>query len=262
MRVALLDTVVSAQALPTERLCALNADGTPARPSAQPHGTYCATAIASELRGAEGVAPQASILSIAVAHADGVPAEPEVRAGLALALEQGCDLISCSLCLQERSPELDLLLRAAHLRGIPVLVAAGNDPQCANALAEGAPNVLVVGACADGDEPLATRITPFIDVFAPGEALDVIAADGSRVSWQGLTSGATALVAGVLALGLAGFDPAQRPLFAPSVAQLLAASARSLAAHGGNELPQVRVIRPAAFLTYAEALQALARGAR
>jgi hypothetical protein len=69
VRVALLDTAVSSEALPQERLIALQPDGTPALPTAQSHGTFCAASIASSERGAEGVAPEACIVSIAVAHA-------------------------------------------------------------------------------------------------------------------------------------------------------------------------------------------------
>lgn len=211
VKVGVLDSGVNhSRALPPRRVQALVSDGEKQEPTASTHGTFCAAAIASELEGSEGIAPESRILSIQVTSGDERFSPLRVKRALRLAIDEGCDVISCSFTLARIDDELERLVREAHLAGIPVIAAGGNDPEAENDFPERVSHAIVVNALDTENNPLPGRQTIWTDVYCLGDRLDVVDGNGDPFEWPGFSSGATALVAGVVALALAPLTPARR----------------------------------------------------
>jgi subtilisin family serine protease len=236
VRVAVLDSDVSTSvALPPSRVLRVGLDGGRPEPSGDSHGTFCASLIASEKRDAEGVAPEAKILSIQIAtNAGAIPAR-SVSRGLALALALGCDVISCSFTLKNLRDQKDAiaeLVRRAHLGGIPLLAAHGNTRSNTAPFPENVQHAIVVSAHGLNGRPLSVNANEWTDVASLGERLTVVNAAGLTRRWAGKTSGATALVAGVVALGLAAVSKSKRERAGMAVEGLLKATATNAHADG------------------------------
>jgi len=182
-------------------------DGRPEHPAAappSPHGTRCASLLACDLQEARGVAPEVSITSVCVADALGGVPEARLKAAFELAARERFDVVSCSLTMKTyASATRDVV--AAYLRGGGLLVAASGRPVdawdpfprlCTDAVVVGGR-----GAIEPGSFGSAKRR---VDVWAPGGRLPVVDRLHSRsvVLWQARSSGATALVAGVVSLVL------------------------------------------------------------
>jgi hypothetical protein len=256
VRVALLDTGVrTSAALPQARVESVASDGGAPSATADPHGTFSGALIASEKRDAEGVAPEAKLLSIQITTAADTISAGEVVRGLELALQLGCDVISCSFVLRKLGSKADAIadvVRRAHLRGIPVLAAHGNEAGEPAPFPESVQHAIVVSAHRANGRPLPVNFNQWTDVFCLGEKLTVVNGSGLTRTWPGKTSGATALTAGVVALALAAVPKNQRVSVGMAVEGLLKATA-------ANEAPQadgspVLRIQPKAFVDAALAL--------
>jgi subtilisin family serine protease len=213
VKIGVLDTGVHhSRALPTRRIQAIESDGSAQESTASSHGTSCVSLIASELEGAEGIAPESRVLSIRVTSGSKF-SRIRVKQGLRAALDAGCDLISCSFTLPRVDHELKELVREAHLAGIPIIAASGNEPDQQNELAESVPHAVVIGAVDVEGNPMPGRHTIWTDAHCLGDRLDIVDSEGNSSVWSGLSSGAAALVAGVVALALAPLTPARRRMF-------------------------------------------------
>jgi subtilisin family serine protease len=257
VRVAVLDSGVStSEALPQERVEALAADGAEQRPPTDPHGTRCASLIASGLARGEGIAPEADLLGIQVCAASGAPLLPLVKLGFQLALAKECDVISCSFVLEQVDDELHQLVRQAHLAGVPVIAAAGNiaQPALPPLFPEAVQNAIVVSALDVDNVPLPMRVTTFTDIFALGQNLHVVEGDGLVTTWDGATSGAAAITSGVVALALSLVTPQKRRRVGTLIDGLLKSSATRSPSPDGSGLPELLRINPARLLEQVQQL--------
>jgi subtilisin family serine protease len=201
IRVAVLDTGVAALDGAWSSLRALGPGGVEEDPvDMDGHGTSCASLIASLDSTAPGIAPDVELVSIKVT-ASNAPVERLVRAAFDTAVDADCHVISCSFTLKNPSESTLDAVRRASARGIVVVAASGNDPNVASAFPERTPNVLVVGPYDAERQPLQARSGLFTDILAPGEDLPVLGPDGGSGVF-GQSSGAAAVVAGVVALVL------------------------------------------------------------
>jgi subtilisin family serine protease len=225
VRVALLDGGVwTSNALPAERIETIHVNGGEQKPTSSPHGTWCASLIASSEEQCEGVVPEAHILSIQVIGDDGKVQPSAVVKGLTLALERGCDVISCSFVLPRLSSSKSLLLglvRDAHLKGIPVFAAAGNQKGMPAEFPEMVQHAVVVSATTADDSAMDVNANQWTDIYAPGEGLEVVGDAAIPARWDGQTSGATALMSGVAALMLASIPAAARPTIGQAIEGLI-----------------------------------------
>jgi subtilisin family serine protease len=216
-------------------------NGGPQNAVTDSHGTYCASLIASEEREAEGVAPEANVLGIRVGFTKGTVSAERVAAGLKLALQKKVNVISCSFVLSDlgsHGPAIRDAVREAHLAGVPVVAAAGNDVGGTLSFPDFFPHSLVVSAHGLDMRPMAVRHNDWTDVFALGDDLDVLTMSGQADVWPGLTSGATALVSGVLALALAAVPKLKRAR-AGMVIDQLAASTATRGVHMGKKILRI-----------------------
>jgi hypothetical protein len=247
VRVAVLDTGVTlSDALPAERIEAIESDGTAQSPTALSHGTRCISLIASSSEDAEGIAPECQVLSIRANSVNDRFSPLRVKRGLRFALDRSCDVISCSFTLPRVDEELRELVREAHLAGIPIIAATGNDPDAKDEFPSKVPHATVIGALDAANAPLRGRHTPWTDAFCLGDDLDVVDGDGAAVSWSGLSSGAAAIVSGIVALALAPLSVARRRRAGILVDGLIKTTARAEHSPG---FPNNRLLRvdPARF---------------
>jgi subtilisin family serine protease len=199
IRVAVLDTGVAAVPGLFGSLRGFKPDGSPADSiDTDGHGTACASLIASLAEDAPGVAPDVDLDAVEVC-VGGAPIESLARQAILSAADRGCHVLCCSFTLVSASTETLDAVRAVANRGVVVIGASGNDPSVAAAFPERTPNVLVVGPYGHDRELLSSRFGLFTDVLAPGVDLPVVGHDGSHFGF-GKSSGATAVVAGVVAL--------------------------------------------------------------
>nr|WP_091445963.1 type VII secretion-associated serine protease mycosin [Micromonospora yangpuensis] len=177
-----------------------NGDG---RRDQDSHGTSMAGLIAAHGQGqlgALGVAPKAKILPIydSPPLADG---DPEALAqGVEYAVSRGADVISISSG-GGSSPRLTQAVRQAAASNIVVVAGAGNQPrEQAVGYPASEPGVVAVGGIdREGNHATVSVTGPEIDVVAPAVDLYSTSYQGKYSKGTG-TSGATAIVAGAVAL--------------------------------------------------------------
>jgi hypothetical protein len=164
----------------------------------------------SKDRDALGIAPDADILSIRARVAQRYRA-PEVAAAIRLALAKDCDVINCSFVVPSVTDELVDIGRECNARGVPLLAATGNSPHIRAEFPHDVRRAVVVGGLRRTDRlPYAGRLTEWTDVFTASKDLDVVHTNGSLIYWDGESSGATALVSGLVALALSPFSVGER----------------------------------------------------
>ena len=179
------------------------------------HGTMVASLAAGRgNNGTDGVigsAPEAQLLSVSMSFGGGdVSPDDQIAKAVRWAVDNGADVISLSLTRNTRDwPESwDRAFSYAAAKDVVVIAAAGN--RGSGTVAVGAPatmpGVLTVGGVnregRASDTASAQGIT--IGVMAPSEGLVGAVPGGSYVSWSG-TSGATPIVAGIVALVRAAY---------------------------------------------------------
>ena len=179
------------------------------------HGTMVASLAAGRgNNGTDGVigsAPEAQLLSVSMSFGGGdVSPDDQIAKAVRWAVDNGADVISLSLTRNTRDwPESwDRAFSHAAANDVVVIAAAGN--RGSGTVAVGAPatmpGVLTVGGVnregRASDTASAQGIT--IGVMAPSEGLVGAIPGGNYVSWSG-TSGATPIVAGIVALVRAAY---------------------------------------------------------
>ena len=174
------------------------------------HGTMVASLLAGHGHGVGdgilGVAPEAKILSVSVGFGvGGVGSDDQIAEGVRWSVDHGADIINMSLTrntLDWPTSWDDAFLYAME-KGVIVVAAAGN--RGSGTTEVGAPAtmpgvVVVAGVDQSGTASFdASSQGITLSVSAPSEGLVGAAPGGGYYSWAG-TSGATPLVAGVLAL--------------------------------------------------------------
>ena len=179
------------------------------------HGTMVASLAGGRgNNGTDGVigsAPEAQLLSVSMSFGGGdVSPDDQIAKAVRWAVDNGADVISLSLTRNTRDwPESwDRAFSYAASQDVVVIAAAGN--RGSGTVAVGAPatmpGVLTVGGVnregRASDTASAQGIT--IGVMAPSEGLVGAIPGGNYVSWSG-TSGATPIVAGIVALVRAAY---------------------------------------------------------
>jgi serine protease AprX len=168
------------------------------------HGTHMAGIIAGKDDGFTGVAPDARVLSVKVATADGATDVSQVIAGLDWVVQHRKDngmnvrVVNLSFGTDSVQPyTLDPLAHAAEVawrRGIVVVVSAGNNGNATERLTDPAmdPFVIAVGASDDmgTDVPDDDTVTEFSnrgsverapDLVAPGRSVQSLRVPGSFI---------------------------------------------------------------------------------
>jgi len=174
------------------------------------HGTMVASLAAgrgnSGSGGVIGSAPEASVLSVSMAFEGATrSADDQIARAVVWAVDNGADVISLSLTRNTREwpTSWDEAFLYAESRDVVVVAAAGNRGSGTEAVGAPAtmPGVLTVGGVTRTGEASARASSQgiTIGVMAPSENL-VGALPGDRYAlWDG-TSGATPIVAGIVAL--------------------------------------------------------------
>lgn len=197
------------------------------------HGTMVASLLVGHGHGAGdgilGVAPEAKILSVSVGFGAGsVGSDDQIARAVRWSVDHGADIINMSLTrntLDWPTSWDDAFLYAME-KGVIVVAAAGN--RGSGTTEVGAPAtmpgvVVVAGVDQNGNASFdASSQGITLSVAAPSEGLVGAAPGGGYYSWAG-TSGATPLVAGVLAL----IEASHPGLSAGNVINRLTATARS-----------------------------------
>lgn len=174
------------------------------------HGTMVASLAAgrgnSDSAGVIGSAPEASVLSVSMAFQGATrSADDQIAQAVVWAVDNGADVISLSLTRNTREwpTSWDDAFLYAESKDVVVVAAAGNRGSGTEAVGAPAtmPGVLTVGGLTQSGEASARASSQGITlgVMAPSENL-VGALPGNRYAlWDG-TSGATPIVAGIVAL--------------------------------------------------------------
>ncbi len=207
-----------------------SADGRTPVGSEGEHGTLVASLAAGRGTGADagiiGSAPEASVLAISIGFSGG-DSDTQIAEGVRWAVDHGADVINMSLTRNTLDwPESwDDAFSYAMDHDVVIVAAAGNRGSGTEEVGAPAtmPGVLTVAGVdrsgATSDSASAQGVT--IGVSAPSERLVGAMPDGSYVRWNG-TSGATPIVAGVVALVMA----AHPELDAANVINRITATAR------------------------------------
>jgi subtilisin family serine protease len=194
------------------------------------HGTLVASLAAGRGTGSGagviGSAPEASVLAISIGFDTG-DSDAQIAEAVRWAVDHDADIINMSLTRNtlDWPTSWDDAFTYAAEHDVVVLAAAGNRGSGTTEVGAPAtmPGVLTVAgvdrAGATSDKASAQGVT--IGVAAPSESLVGVMPDGSYVRWNG-TSGATPIVAGVVALVMA----AHPELDAANVINRLTATAR------------------------------------
>ncbi|MDJ0334382.1 S8 family serine peptidase [Salinibacterium sp. G-O1] len=179
------------------------------------HGTMVASLAAgrgtSALDGVIGSAPAASILSISIGFGEGATtSDDQIAAAVRFAVDNGADVINMSLTRNTLDwPESwDSAFLYAMNHDVVIVAAAGNRGSGTTEVGAPAtmPGVLTVGGVDMNGlasfDASSQGIT--IAVSAPSEQLVGVIPGGQHVKWSG-TSGATPIVAGIVALVRAAY---------------------------------------------------------
>jgi subtilisin family serine protease len=143
------------------------------------HGTEVASIIAAAFDnglGISGMLPEARVLPIRVLDASGHGDLADIAAGIRYAVDMGATVINFSIGGASNSGELKSAFQAARDRGIPIVVAAGNEGMDLDALPPapfnyGFENVIGVAAVNHGGRfcKFSNYGKKTIDLAAPGE---------------------------------------------------------------------------------------------
>lgn len=219
------------------------------------HGTMVASLAVGRGTGSGagviGVAPEASVLAISVGFGSGAnDSDQQIADAVTWAVDHGATIINMSLTRNtlDWPPSWDTAFLYAAQHDVVVVAAAGNRGSGTEEVGAPAtmPGVLAVGGVntsgVASDQASAQGIT--IAVSAPSENLVGVVPGGGYVVWDG-TSGATPIVAGVLALVRA----AHPDLDAANVIQRVLATAHDRGKPGPDDLYGYGTIDAAAAVT-------------
>jgi hypothetical protein len=202
------------------------------------HGTHVAgivAAVAGNGIGGAGLAQGAHILPVRVMSADGSGWDTDAAEGVVWAVDHGATVINLSFGGPDPSSVMDTAVKYALGKGVPVVVAIGNEGNTGNPTEWPAadPGVIAVGAIdADNSHPVWSNTGNHLAVVAPGvnilSTVPVTAADPTGyASWDG-TSMAAPFVSAAAAL----LRKSQPDLTAVAVRQRLMDTADDLGTPG------------------------------
>ena len=228
---------------------------TPVGSTGSEHGTLVASLAAGRGRGTDlgviGAAPAANLLSISIGFGEGdIDSDVQIAEAVRWAVDQGADVINMSLTRNTLDwPESwdDAFLYAAE-NDVVVVAAAGNRGSGTTVVGAPAtmPGVLTVaGVDRQGQASFdASSQGITIGIAAPSEELIGVAPGGTIVRWGG-TSGATPIVAGVVALVRA----AHPDLDAANVINRIVATARPAGEPGPDPIYGFGILDAAAAVS-------------
>lgn len=197
------------------------------------HGTQTASLIASRDEDLLGVAPDVDLLAFAVSNLAGDPLPSLVGRAIVQAIQLGAELICCPFTLNDHTEEFLAGLGRASAVNVPVIAAAGNEPDAHVVFPIEGQNVVAVGATSNtGRVSRRFRWEPWMPVSAPGVRVPTWTGRGQISSSFSGTSASTPIVAAIAALGLArakAFEPTGEAALAirRQLAQLLQRSSTS-----------------------------------
>lgn len=162
-------------------------------------GAEHGTAVSAIITGQEGVAPNASLLSIRVLDDQGLGSVYEVAEGIVAAVDHGAQIINLSLGLYEDTAVLRNAVAYADQQGVVLVAAAGNDGLEGLPFPAAYESVLAVTAVdANGQHAVFPNQSDAIDIAAPGLAILAAYDDEKSELFTG-TSAAAPFVSGTLA---------------------------------------------------------------
>jgi subtilisin family serine protease len=205
--VAILDSGVNAiEPLAHVRRCdpeGADQDGDQDR-SPDAHGTQTASLLASRDERLLGVAPDVELIAFSVADLSGDPLPSLVGRAIVRAIDLGAEVICCPFTLTEETDEFREGLAYASAKHVPIIVAAGNEPDATVMFPVEEQAVVAVGATSNsGRLSRRFRWEPWMPVSAPGVRVPTWTGRGEISSGFSGTSAAAPIVAAIVALGLA-----------------------------------------------------------
>ncbi|MDY6795119.1 MAG: S8 family serine peptidase [Actinomycetota bacterium] len=172
------------------------------------HGTYVSGVIAAEDndKGIAGISSGCRLMPLKVLDASGVPSgalnTAEIVEAIYYAADNGARVISMSLGSYWPSDIEQQAIDYAHLKGVVIVAAAGNDGDTTMIYPAACDNVMGVGATTNRDEKASfSNYNSSVDVTAPGKDVYSTYPSGGYGYGSG-TSAATPHVAGLAALAL------------------------------------------------------------
>lgn len=166
------------------------------------HGTLVAGVIAGRGSSLRGACPRCRVMPIRVIDATGHASAAAIAAGIAWAVDHGAAVVNMSFVMPTTDPGIAAAVSDALAHGVVLVAGAGNGGPGAAVYPAAYPGVVGVGASDQAD-----RLEPWsgsgawVSVAAPGCTRSV-GVGGGAADFCG-TSSATALVSGVIGLGLA-----------------------------------------------------------
>lgn len=200
VRIAVLDTGVTANSAFASAITSINLLGLPNDPSMQNgHGTAVASMIIGNDYLTPGVAPGSQIISVRIAGDDGQGDSFTLAQGILAAVDAGASLINISMGSFGDSAIVRNAIQYAMDRGALIIAAAGNNGVDQVYYPAANQGVIAVGAVdALGNHLDFSNFGNEIDISAPGYALNAAWTGDQAVSVSG-TSFSAPIVVGALA---------------------------------------------------------------
>ena len=168
------------------------------------HGTAVAGIVAAagdDGVGISGVAPRALILPVKVGSRDGAPISTLAQ-GIIWAVDQGADVINLSLVTDQTSLALQDALLYAYRNEVPVVAAAGNEPNSVTYPGRYPESISVGASTFWGSVAPFSTLQNRVDLIAPGTSVIAPWWSPDGDTWNSVTgtSFAAPMVSGTLAL--------------------------------------------------------------
>ena len=205
--IALLDTGISTEAIPSDRILpgwnyVRGNDDTQDRVN---HGTAVASIILGcESAGVEALAPEAMIVPLVVLDKDGQTQSvtPEVLAqAIRDAVDQyGADIINISLGIKSDSPQVRAAAEYAEKRGVLIISAVGNEGESADLYYPAAYDTVLAVGSHDKNNTISdfSQRNGTVQLLAPGEDIWLASRNGKTYGTRG-TSYSTGYVSAAAA---------------------------------------------------------------
>ncbi len=200
VRIAILDTGVTANSTFNTGINMINLVGLPSDPSAQNgHGTAVASMIIGNDSLAPGVAPSTDILSVRIADDNGLSDSFLLAKGIVAAVDAGVSLINISMGGFGDSRIVRNAIEYANERGVLIFAAAGNNGTQELTYPASNAGVIAVGAVdAMGNHLDFSNSGTSVAISAPGYGVNAAWSGNEFASVTG-TSFSTPIVAGSVA---------------------------------------------------------------
>jgi len=200
VRIAILDTGVTANSAFNTGINMINLVGLPSDPSAQNgHGTAVASMIIGNDSLAPGVAPSTDILSVRIADDNGLSDSFLLAKGIVAAVDSGVSLINISMGSFGDSGIVKNAIAYANERGVLIFAAAGNNGTQELTYPASNAGVIAVGAVdAMGNHLDFSNSGTSVAISAPGYGVNAAWSGDEFASVSG-TSFSTPIVAGAVA---------------------------------------------------------------